>query len=327
MQWDSLPKACDISKYWILTALEDMIVKGSQDTRTLFKIIKAYSSEQPCHDQTTHMTSPASHCYQVLDPNTNKPIPNVMFCELCMRCVFELWPNLIRKFVKAAMPTPWICDFQMQSRRGFQYVAKLLNNQVEYTWEVDLREFIEFARTRSMLDECVRKETVRGVACYGVAKIPSLAICKECYHDGVAPNLVEESSFAAEIELESRVRDAGFECQLYSVRMRQVFKEAAANDDIGFLRTRVHERTNRRRAIERETEVLAATCTSQRNLAGLMDSMAQSCGIRGAMLSGSSNDVGTNQHLHGSWLQSGLRADDDRPPPSMHKQIRAGVRQ
>jgi len=79
-----------------------------------------------------------------------------------------------------------------------------------------------------------------------MAGLPEFTVCEECY-DAVVWPLVEEDSNKKKSEVadnfirKRQIRPVA-SCQLYSNRMREVFRRACRRNDMGYLEAKVKER-------------------------------------------------------------------------------------
>ncbi|KLJ09862.1 hypothetical protein EMPG_14716 [Blastomyces silverae] len=101
-----------------------------------------------------------------------------------------------------------------------------------------MREFVRYARRKSSIRDCPRDHFSAGPWHY-IPDLPEFTICEDCYDD-----VVYDRSHTGIGKMVSRTpqmvpgrRDQQYTCQLYSPRMRTVFREAVQHGDFKYLAT------------------------------------------------------------------------------------------
>ncbi|KAH0269858.1 NAD(P)-binding protein, partial [Aureobasidium melanogenum] len=129
-------------------------------------------------------------------------------------------------------------------------------------------EFVSLVRHKTRLPECIRDDKLQGIEWYYIPSLaPALTVCEECYHDVVLPWMRSNSEIAMRFNRTKQpVRNegrGGVSCQLYSRRMRDVFRYAVDTNDMKYLARKAKDRKDveedfqqRCRDLQREAERL-----------------------------------------------------------------------
>jgi hypothetical protein len=108
---------------------------------------------------------------------------------------------------------------------------------------VDLQSLADKIRDVTITPECMRDEPVPGRKWHVMESIPEFTVCEECFEHVVLPIVEGEQFSSVARNFFKRRQERPFAtCQLYSDRMRDIFKKACRRDDIGYLDDRVKER-------------------------------------------------------------------------------------
>ncbi|KAI9736367.1 MAG: hypothetical protein M1835_003332, partial [Candelina submexicana] len=241
------PIKCDFSSPWVRHAWALTLKQQRPSLDLVYGVAKVETTEVPCPGN-VGAVAPWSH---LIDPSTGRSVPNFDICPYCVRNAEASMPSLRGAFIRAYLSDPMmprVCDLRSDSRRFSNYVALLEAASTKAEAErraPDLRTFADHARTRASLRECSRDDMVLSQGWHVMPQIPQFTVCEECYHDVVWPAVSRGSQLAGRFNRTLQhvgALNQGVSCQLYSPRMRWVFREAAERNDLEGLRRVVMER-------------------------------------------------------------------------------------
>ncbi|KAL6889713.1 hypothetical protein HDV57DRAFT_339542 [Trichoderma longibrachiatum] len=187
--------------------------------------------------------------YTVKDPYTRRSIPEFAVCYQCAKTVETLFPNLTGVFIPLdprSEPTRNVCSLHFTPQRK-QFV--LFFDAFETTSDKgyvtnrkpDLGELSMMLTRLSTLDECREDRRVSDGYWYVMEYLPEFTVCGECYEDVVRPLRMEDNVIAQNFYPKPTKLPIAT-CQLYSPRMRDVFRRACRNKDPEYLEAKVRER-------------------------------------------------------------------------------------
>ena len=96
--------------------------------------------------------------------------------------------------------------------------------------------------------ECPRDDPVPDGYWHIMQYLPDFTVCEKCFGEVVRPRISEERVLARNFYLKPQ-RVANATCQLYSDRMRDVFRRACRTNDTEYLATSVRERARKENEI------------------------------------------------------------------------------
>lgn len=165
--------------------------------------------------------------------------------------VEALLPNLAGVFVPldSHEATRGVCDlhFALERRRFFDYFDGMKATSaraLRHRTAPNLIELVDRVREISLPDECLRNTPIPNRKWHMLEQIPEFTVCEECFTAVVWP-MIEDEDNDTEIPrnfFKYRQPKPVAACQLYSERMRRVFREACKFDDFGFLASCVRNR-------------------------------------------------------------------------------------
>ncbi|PBP24844.1 hypothetical protein BUE80_DR004206 [Diplocarpon rosae] len=216
--------------------------------------------------------------HSVIDHKTGLPVRGFDVCYSCVKSVEILLPTIQGVFVRTdrdGPPTSRICDLRFDSKRFVQYFDALetaADRAAYYSSPPDTRELASLARRLALFPECQRDQDLLDRRWYVIAQLPEFTVCEECFDDVVWPELEEGKAIPKMFGKAQRLGRAS--CQLYSSRMRGVFRLAVDSGDYLLLAGKARERKQLERewkgnleivrrgegggGVEREVERLAA---------------------------------------------------------------------
>ncbi|WEW60915.1 hypothetical protein PRK78_006403 [Emydomyces testavorans] len=238
---------CSLSQPWARLALVQTMKLGLNHLELLYQVTQPLSSCQPCPGRVPSLQP----WYRPLDFETGRTAPDFNACSACFRNLCILMPSLRESFQPSPHVQERICDLRTDSTRFIQYLD-LLDSAVTRSYDnprryIDLRDFIRYAKRKSMIYDCPRDHVVVGAWHY-IPELPEFTICEDCYDDVVWP--VSNEPIANRISRSLQpVRGPDVarggrpaSCYLSSPRMRTKFREAVRLGDFGYLRSVVLRR-------------------------------------------------------------------------------------
>lgn len=239
--------SCDFgASPWYRIAYALTLKHGHPDLRLLQGIASVAARSQACAggQLATRIW------YGIMSPNLRRPIQTFNVCLSCARMVEVLLPNLAGVFVPldGHEPTRGICDlhFAPERKRFFTYFRQMEDTSLRALRRrtaPDLAELGDRIRDISLHDECLRNTPVPNRKWHVLKQIPEFTVCEECFDAVVWPRL--EGGDDSEIPLnfyKYRQPRPLAACQLYSERMRKVFRLACEYNDFEYLESCVLER-------------------------------------------------------------------------------------
>lgn len=233
---------CALSEPWTRLAWLQTIKQRHTDLEMLYQITRPASGSVPCPGRTSSVQA----WYKVTDPETGMGLPRFNACSACIRNVRILMPSLRNAFKCNPVMQERVCDLATDSPRFVQYLDLLDAAANRYEYErlpsPDMREFVNYARRKTMLRHCRRDRYILSTWHY-IPELPEFTICEDCYDDVVYPLAKSGKSIAKMVSPVMRLlpgygpdqcREAS--CQLYSPRMRAKFREAVLQHDYKYLK-------------------------------------------------------------------------------------------
>ncbi|KAI0129943.1 hypothetical protein BJ170DRAFT_681424 [Xylariales sp. AK1849] len=220
------------------------------DLRLFHGIANVSASNQPC----TKLQPAYRIWYTIKDPVSRAPVRNFNICHNCAKTIEVLLPNLSGAFVpidSPAEPTRGTCDMHQQGYDGERKRFLIYWEFMETTSDValathnppDIRSLCDKIRAISLIDECYQDQPVANRKWYTMRSVPDLTVCEECFMDIIWPELERDEDGAIQADfwqMPQKIPVAA--CQLYSARMRMVFRRAVEGDDLEYFEKRVRQR-------------------------------------------------------------------------------------
>ncbi|KAH7346320.1 hypothetical protein BKA65DRAFT_502193 [Rhexocercosporidium sp. MPI-PUGE-AT-0058] len=146
-------------------------------------------------------------------------------CHSCFTCYIDL-VGFGKHFKEVDTPTGkvWACDFH-PTRHGFSKCAAALNEAILVNEFTVLKGFI--VRYQGVSQPCPRSTFTTGRSWYGNA---DFIACPDCFEE-----VIQGTRLESMITVRNQVQQAELACDIYSPRMRSLWREACAkNDYAGF---------------------------------------------------------------------------------------------
>lgn len=223
----------------------------SIDVHLLAKVAAIVTPDGPCPngvimgDKGDEKKEATRMWYSLPDPDNNGALLiEFTICSFCVISMHTSWPAIGKAFpfVRASQTAcAGTCDiFGGASARTMEHIQLLTvaeSQAAENGGHVNMDEFTRFVKRYAGLAECSKGESTEGFY-YVMPQIPDFKVCEECYETCVNPYVNTRNSIA---ERFGKADDAfdGFNCTLYSERMRKAWTDAINNNDMEELKGRV----------------------------------------------------------------------------------------
>lgn len=222
---------------WLLTLKEKR-----QSLKLLYGLANIAANEQPCLGK----HEAARKWHTIIDPKTGSGIHNFDVCYSCVKSVEVLLPAIKGVFIRtdSHSPTHRVCDLRLDSKRFIQYFDALETtaDRADYhDTNPDTRALASLVRRLAQIDECARDADVVDKKWHIITQLPEFTVCPECFDDVVWPEL-EEGKAIPLMFSKTLQRLPKASCQLYSAKMRGIFRTAVDAEDFKLLASKARER-------------------------------------------------------------------------------------
>ncbi|KAK4155448.1 hypothetical protein C8A00DRAFT_13503 [Chaetomidium leptoderma] len=232
--------SCDFgSSPWYRIAYLMTMQHEYPDLRLLQGIASVAARSQVCTG-----TQPASRIwYSMMAPHSRRPVQTFNACHGCAKMVEVLLPNLAGVFVPldSHEATRGICElhFAPDRKRFFDYFDEMKTTSAKSLSRrtaPNLTELVDRIREISLHEECLRNTPIPNRRWHVMQRVPEFTVCEECFNIVVWPKIESEDDSEVPTNFyKSKQLMPLAACQLYSARMRRVFREACKYDDFEFL--------------------------------------------------------------------------------------------
>jgi len=142
------------------------------------------------------------------------------------------------------MGDPRVCDLRFDSKRFVQYfdaLETMADKAEDEDAPADTRALVSLAKRMSLVPECERDKDIIDGRWNVITQLPEFTVCEECFDEVVWPELEDGKSipamFAKDLKKIPRAS-----CQLYSPKMRGIFRIAVDGEDYKLLASKARER-------------------------------------------------------------------------------------
>lgn len=249
------PIACDFgSSPWYRIAWLLTLRSETSDLRLFYAIshIATMSRNQPCPGDRK-----ATRVWlTIIDPYTRRPIPNFAVCVQCAQTVEALLPNMKGIFVPLdarSEPSRNICALHFTPNRKefvmfFDALETTSDKALSLKQPPDLDALSQELEKLCLLQECPRDNPVPDGYWHAMQYLTDFTVCEKCFGEVVRPRINEDSVLARNFFLKPQ-RLANATCQLYSDRMRDIFRRACRRNDTEYLAAKVRDRARKEHEI------------------------------------------------------------------------------
>jgi hypothetical protein len=183
----------------------------------------------------------------LVDQKTITPIHNFNVCASCVKSVEILLPAVRGIFMRdpnKPMGPARVCDLRIDSRRFIQYfdtLETMADRADEEGGAPDARAMVNLAKRMAGLSECQRDADLADRPWNVITQLPEFTVCEECFDDVVWPELQDAKAIPLMFH-KALQRLPKASCQLYSPKMRGIFRTAVDGNDYKLLAAKARER-------------------------------------------------------------------------------------
>ena len=227
---------CDLNNPWIRLSC---LLRGP-DVNLLGALSEITLKEQECPEDYDEPRD----WYRLEDPETKKHICNFYACPQCVQSlevVFPSWHNVFYRSHSSHIHKQDLkkrpCSLRSSPFRFADYLDMLCASVTEVEkkkTKINTEPVTNLAKQLAAITECPRDKMLPQKSWHVHAHMPEFTICQECYEDVIYPLARDDSAIAANFDKQPhKFPNPTVEacCQLYSRRMRKVFREACEEDD------------------------------------------------------------------------------------------------
>jgi len=252
---------CAFSTPWIRLAWILTLQQRKPDLVLMRDLADIEQSSDPCPGDAEALRS----WYGLRDPD-GLFVRDFHICYSDVRKIERLLPTLNGLFVRLPNRASYEkrrCALRTGGNRFSLYLDKILDmhDKAVATRKLpDPMSFIDLVERKLRIRECERDNMLLGALWHFNPSMPDFTVCEDCYEEIVEPEAKKKSEVA--LRFNRTVQPAygegiGTSCQLYSRRMRRVFRTAVRENDIKYLGRKAKERRDAElRLQERYREVL-----------------------------------------------------------------------
>lgn len=244
---------CDFgASPWYVVAWLMSLKNGFRDHRLFLEVSRIATDYTKTEDACPGDERALRLWHSVYDPATGRALPDFNICRECTQIMGALMPNLKGILMTQGTDGRAKCSL----RRGADIGEFLLNfdafERASDEAEAEGRPVSEGRLADDLTSlarpmTCLRDKPVRNAMWYTLSWLPELTVCGVCYEDAACPALRESARSADKFGMHLEQLKEGT-CQLYSERMRDVFREACRRGDKNMLWDAVIDR------IEKESD-------------------------------------------------------------------------
>lgn len=189
----------------------------------------------------------------VKDPHTRQPVADFSVCYQCARSVELLLPNLTGVFVPIdARPNQDICSLHFTPERQqfvlfFDALETTSDKALEAKQPPNVDDLARELWYLTVGSKCREDTQVLDGYWHTMQFLPQFTVCSNCFQDVVKPKLGDGNVIARNFYMKAQ-RLPTATCQLYSGRMREIFKRSCRKNDPKYL----EEKVVQRRRIEKD---------------------------------------------------------------------------
>jgi hypothetical protein len=198
--------------------------------------------------------------HSIIDPKTGTPIRGFNVCYSCVKSVEVLLPPIRGVFIRTeshgSSGLPRICDLRFDSKRFVHYfdALELAAESADYD-PPDTRRLAQLCRDFASIPECQREKDLSDKRWHIITQLPEFTVCEECFEEVVYPE-IDDGKPVAKLFAKDTKWIPRASCQLYSERMRGVFRLAVDGGDYMLLATKARERRLAEEKFKREISEL-----------------------------------------------------------------------
>ncbi|KZF19529.1 hypothetical protein L228DRAFT_273935 [Xylona heveae TC161] len=256
---------CMFSFRWVRMAWILTLRRRLGNLGLIFAVLHVMSTEEPCPGE----MGTCSHWRAPVDSGGDI-VEDFLVCPRCIALVGAIFPCFRGSSTFQRIQLPNLhgaesCGLRASSTRFAAYIETL-----EYISEQsrisrtppDTDRLVSFIDARLDLPECRKDDRLQGNLWHFISDVPHFTVCEECYFDVVLPEAKRGSWVARQLHPHPRrllPQHEPVSCQLYSERMRTIFRLAASRDDLEYLVDQARRRKQVEEALQEEFSQLIRT--------------------------------------------------------------------
>ncbi|EMC96640.1 hypothetical protein BAUCODRAFT_34015 [Baudoinia panamericana UAMH 10762] len=226
---------------WLLT-----LRQGRTDFTLLRDLASIDETSEPCPG-----SDQAERTWYGLHDSDGFFVKEFNICFADVRKIERMLPTLSGFFVPLPSRLPYsqqMCAMRMEGNRFSAYLDALIDTHERAVASRQLPDpipFIALVERKTRLRECTRDNMLIGALWHFIPNIPTMTVCEDCFESVVEPEVQQGSDVA--LRFNQTVQPTynegmGTSCQLYSRRMREVFRRAVEDNDLRYLARKSRER-------------------------------------------------------------------------------------
>jgi len=204
--------------------------------------------------------------YSLIDSKSRSLIQNFHVCTSCVKSIEVLLPPIRGLFVKCdprrSVTDPRICNLRFDSNRFIKYFDALettadscVPSSNGTLIPPDTRALTSLCKNLASIPECVRDQDLYNAHWNIITQLPEFTVCEECFEEVVWPEWEDGKAIPRMFGKKLVFREKA-SCQLYSRKMRGIFRLAVDGDDWGFLASEVRKRRELEARYKREVDAV-----------------------------------------------------------------------
>lgn len=226
---------------WLLTL---------QQQRTDLSLMKDLAEIEETTDPCPGSVQTVQSWYGLRDPD-GLFVRDFHVCFGDVRKIERLLPSLAGLFVKLPNRASYekrVCAIRTDSNRFSTYLDALVSTHekaVSTRKGADPMPLIDLVERKTRLRECTRDNMLLGGLWHFIPDLQSFTVCEDCFESVVEPEIKKNSSVAKKFNRTLQPvygEGIGSSCQLYSRRMRQIFRRSVEDADFKYLVRKAKER-------------------------------------------------------------------------------------
>ncbi|SPJ83851.1 related to ser/arg-related nuclear matrix protein [Fusarium torulosum] len=227
---------------WLLTLKNDL-----RDLRLFHEVANAISTTRsiPCPgDRVT-----TRNWLTLWNPQTRQPVYDFTICPQCVKIIQALFPNLTGIFIpldSRSEPTRGLCAmrFKPKRKRFVMYFDAMETTSDQARLEQEEPDLLTLAQEVEKMvavSECQEDKPIANGYWHIMQYLRQFSVCGECFDEVVKPLIKDDNVIARNFYMKPQKLPLAT-CQLYSNRMREIFRKAVRWNDPKYLEAKVIER-------------------------------------------------------------------------------------
>ena len=242
------PRKCNFSSPWMRLAWLLSLTEKRDNLDLFVALSDVEADERPCPGDEEEKRS----WYSVRE-DSGDHVMGFSACSHCVSNVEALLPSLRGSFTRVNQSEPRMprkCDLRPKNKQFASYLDTLVDIDTRARFErriPDLRPFISLIKKSNPepLSTCSKDNLLVAQRWYFIPQLPELTVCEPCYEAVVYPAIRDRYLIADKFNPKMEpVRESslGTSCQLYSPRMKDIWRRAIERDDWALLAREAKDR-------------------------------------------------------------------------------------